>query len=607
MEDKREFRRYKCESACEIRIGNDLYQGCIVDYSDGLGVIAEKSPFIKKGALADIRILDSGTEMKGEVAWVREIGKDIRVGFKRVGNLTGNLKDFKLADLLVGIQRGTRTGTLQVVSGSIVKRIYIKNGDMIYSDSNFKEDGLAETLLRKGRITTEQYNQASERMLATKAKLGKILVSMSCITPKELFIAAQHQIEEIILTLFAFEEGEFEFKEGPLPSDTLITLRISAANIIYRGIKKIQNHAHIKQMSPSPEAVLKVSRNPMGIFQSLSLDVADEQILFSINGIDPLRKILSLSPLSDLETLKAVCSFLKIGLIAIKEENEAPAMISTHAELTRQLNEIPEDFLEKIEELYSQSDSAVYYDFLGIDKQASREEIQKAYYGISRQFHPDRHFILPSHDIKGKLIKICTYATEASTILSDPERRERYDKALLLKVLNLPDTKEKDHPPEENQASPETSQLPDTGDITTGYVISDFQEGNERGSEEDTETHYELGVSYLEMGLLEDAITEFKIASNDPSKKLECGRGIAGCYMEKGDYGQAIEEFKRILSELSSDDKEYLDLKYELADSYLKNYEYYNAAELYQEIHSDDAGYKDVAKKIAYLNDVLSE
>jgi tetratricopeptide (TPR) repeat protein len=135
-------------------------------------------------------------------------------------------------------------------------------------------------------------------------------------------------------------------------------------------------------------------------------------------------------------------------------------------------------------------------------------------------------------------------------------------------------------------------------DNSTESIIRDFNEVCEQEIPENPETHYELGFAYIEMGLMEDAVKEFRIASNDPLIKIRCWRVIARCYAEEGKYGEAIEEFEKIVSDLSDNGEECLDIQYDLADMYLKNSEYDNALKLYSEIQSRDAGYRDVAAKI---------
>jgi len=597
MEEKRGFKRYNCRTECEIRIDADVCHGFVVDYSDGLGIITEKNPVLEKGVEADIRMLNSGEEIKGKVVWVKEMGNDIRVGFKRVGNLKGNLKDFKHIDLLMGLQRGTKTGTLEVVSGPVVKKIFIKNGDMIFAASNLIDDRLGERLVKKGRISVEQFNLATQRLLETGEKLGKVLVDMACMSPHELYEAVRKQVEEIILSIFDIEEGDFEFREGSLSEENLVTIVISAANIIYRGMKRIKSYNYIKQIFPSPGDVLAVSQQPMDIFQSISLDETDKQILHSINGRDPLSRLLSLFPGNDFETLKTISAFLSIGIITGKEQGNAPADISGSGILEGQDDAPPEEFLTAVDELYTQCELADYYDFLGIDRKAGGEEIQRAYYHISKRFHPDRHFTFPAYDVKRKLIKIVTYATEANNVLSDCDRREKYDKKLR---LNAPNTVH------EKMSPVNDIPVQELGVDESVSDSNDLRIGNEQELEKASVAPYEMGIAYMEMGLMDDAIHEFRDALHLTSQKIRSTKMIAKCHIRQGNNQKAIDEMKKLLSETSADKQEYMDIKYELADVYVKINEYEDAFTLLDEIKSEDPDFRDVATKIETVSSLMS-
>ncbi|MBN2983288.1 MULTISPECIES: molecular chaperone DnaJ [Cohnella] len=61
-----------------------------------------------------------------------------------------------------------------------------------------------------------------------------------------------------------------------------------------------------------------------------------------------------------------------------------------------------------------------YYEVLGVDRNASAEDIKKAYRKLARQYHPDVNKA-PDAEAKFKEVK------EASDVLSDPQKRARYD------------------------------------------------------------------------------------------------------------------------------------------------------------------------------------
>jgi tetratricopeptide (TPR) repeat protein len=188
------------------------------------------------------------------------------------------------------------------------------------------------------------------------------------------------------------------------------------------------------------------------------------------------------------------------------------------------------------------------------------------------------------------------FVNEAVNVYEELLNRSPGDKELTERLKLLKSSHEiKDR---SGERTTQDEQLYGICDKGTESITNDFYEVNGQEVPENPETHYELGFAYIEMGLVEDAINEFRVASDDPLLKIRCCRVIARCYTDGGKYREAIEEFKKIVSELSDDGEDCPDIKYDLADIYVKNSEYDNALELYYEIQSQDPGYRDVAAKI---------
>src|ERR1700754_3266787 len=62
-----------------------------------------------------------------------------------------------------------------------------------------------------------------------------------------------------------------------------------------------------------------------------------------------------------------------------------------------------------------------YYKILGVDKNASQDDIKKAYRKLARKHHPD----LNPNDKEAH--KRFQQINEANEVLSDPEKRKKYD------------------------------------------------------------------------------------------------------------------------------------------------------------------------------------
>ena len=72
----------------------------------------------------------------------------------------------------------------------------------------------------------------------------------------------------------------------------------------------------------------------------------------------------------------------------------------------------------------AQASKRDYYEVLGVDRNATDDEIKKAFRKLARQFHPD---LQSDHDQKKVLEEKFKEAGEAYEVLSDPERRKKYD------------------------------------------------------------------------------------------------------------------------------------------------------------------------------------
>lgn len=119
--------------------------------------------------------------------------------------------------------------------------------------------------------------------------------------------------------------------------------------------------------------------------------------------------------------------------------------------------------------------------------------------------------------------------------------------------------------------------------------------------EDDYDAHYKAGMEYRQKGLLDEAIKEFKKAAEDPEKRLVSLSMLALCYMDKGDYTNAIKKFTSILESMSSKNASYIRIKYELAGVYIKTEENDKALKLYSEIKKQDSEFKDINEKITAL------
>jgi len=350
--------------------------------------------------------------------------------------LQGSIKTTSLVKMLVHLNRSIKTGTLTVSTPSAIKKIYLKMGDVIFASSTFEDDRLGEMLLKAGKITVEQYDESVEILKSTGKKQGAILVELGYLTPKELFWGLKYQVNEIIQGMFLLEDAQYQFIEGDIPSQEVISLKMSMGNLLYAGINRITNWTRIRNEMPDTDSVLKLSEDPLSLFQDIELSPQDKKILSLIDGGKTIKEIIDNSWMGSFEALRILYVLWSIGMIEqVVAQEEALKPSKARGKLKRAtLNEILEPFYEeditKINSLYSRLESLSFNELLDVDKNADSETIKKRYYQLAKEYHPDRHLTYSAPDTKIKLTRISDALTKAYNTLKDDKLKAEYYKSL---------------------------------------------------------------------------------------------------------------------------------------------------------------------------------
>jgi TolA-binding protein len=140
-------------------------------------------------------------------------------------------------------------------------------------------------------------------------------------------------------------------------------------------------------------------------------------------------------------------------------------------------------------------------------------------------------------------------------------------------------------------------------------VFDEFRaELGEMGAEdEDLETHYNLGIAFREMGLLEEAISEFqKVAkATDQGRAfrytMQCCTLLGLAFMEKGQPSIAAIWYERALKTPGNDPESVLALRYDLGVAQESAGEPEAALKSFSQVYAMNIDYRGVAERIAAL------
>jgi tetratricopeptide (TPR) repeat protein len=108
-------------------------------------------------------------------------------------------------------------------------------------------------------------------------------------------------------------------------------------------------------------------------------------------------------------------------------------------------------------------------------------------------------------------------------------------------------------------------------------------------------------MTYRQMGLLDEAVAEFRQSARDPAFAIKCTDMLGRCLLERGDFGAAIAEFERGLSlpGLSADSG--LSFRFSLGLVLEASGRSVEALEQFEAVFAAQPNYPDVAAKIREL------
>jgi tetratricopeptide (TPR) repeat protein len=150
-------------------------------------------------------------------------------------------------------------------------------------------------------------------------------------------------------------------------------------------------------------------------------------------------------------------------------------------------------------------------------------------------------------------------------------------------------------------------QAPEMGSqVSVEAVFEQFKAGvAAQIAEGDAATHYDLGVAYKEMGLTQDAIHEFELASRDPTRECVCQSMIGMLHLSNGNLDGAIDAFIRGLHASEKTPDQELALTYEIGNAYEMRNNLEQSVYYFQLVARTDPSYRDprgtVAERIAAL------
>lgn len=196
-------------------------------------------------------------------------------------------------------------------------------------------------------------------------------------------------------------------------------------------------------------------------FEGLQLSPEDWFVLSRVDGQTNVRELFALSPTGRAETIAILKRLAENALIelpgagaagsagsntAIAREPELPppprnwptryedftvdpALLAEDVPLSAELR-------KRVLYFHAHQEQVNYYELLGVERGASAPAIKRAYFTLSKVFHPDRFFRQELGSFGARLDQVFRWLNEAYKTLSNRQRRAAYDTQLTRGVVS---------------------------------------------------------------------------------------------------------------------------------------------------------------------------
>ena len=252
----------------------------------------------------------------------------------------GTLKEFKVPDILQLFSMQGKTGILTFTKDEGFITLIFEHGLIVGVDSFPKklEMRVGSVLVKQDLISEDMLTRALAIQKRTKQKIGEILVGMGLVDDKTIAESLKTQAGEIILSLFKWKKGDYDFKViDRLDESMKIIEPMPTDNIIMEGVQMLDEWPLIKKLVPDEHMVFEPipveSKNieivdeyeedtPSGN-DKIYLNATEANLLKYINGKNSVRELVELGIFTEYKVYKCLYNLIRKSIIRSKEINKS--------------------------------------------------------------------------------------------------------------------------------------------------------------------------------------------------------------------------------------------------------------------------------------------
>jgi len=232
----------------------------------------------------------------------------------------GSLKSLTLATVLQILSSEGKTGVLKISREQAKSSIYFTRGKIVAASTGQKELRIGQILCDRGLISRETLRQVLIKARNTKKPVGEVVVSLGFVSLMALKEIVRRLCREAVLDVFLWEEGTFDFHEGPVSFDETMTEAIDPMEIILEAARRMDEWAVIKKIIPSDTIVFRVSDQARQQGRKVTLEAHELQLLSVLDGQKSVREVVRETGADEFDVYKTLYAMATSKLIGATDK-----------------------------------------------------------------------------------------------------------------------------------------------------------------------------------------------------------------------------------------------------------------------------------------------
>ncbi|MFO8058948.1 MAG: DUF4388 domain-containing protein, partial [bacterium] len=189
-------------------------------------------------------------------------------GYQEPMTIKGKLEEIPFPRLMQFLHDKNVTGRLVLNRDDLNKVLFLVEGNPVNVESSLREETLGRYLMKKGKITEQEYEKSIELMIEQGIQQGAALVRMGSLAPRELYHEVKAQTREKLLTCFAWTRGDFSFYPEIDFVEDIYRFETHFSALMYEGVSRFFPSGEVEKqlakagpgpVKPLPEFTERIS------------------------------------------------------------------------------------------------------------------------------------------------------------------------------------------------------------------------------------------------------------------------------------------------------------------------------------------------------------